>query len=340
MPDNHAPLSLDKIPQKIQFRQEGNRIVIGKVDAPALCLACPDVPCMQYRPEENEYEPFPEFPAHPSADVCPSNAIKLPSGSTIPIIQQEACVLCGVCIERCPIGAIRLTPQGAILESGPPQQPYVVAGPEGHERTRKALEGIAREGRLLDETDEIVATIAERTAAVGGAGDIFANLMARNLLRAINHQAVMRRKGNAFLRMDLVLASARLPAVGEVELYDQAFLDTPRDILDDLAILVARHGWRLHKSAALAIPLHLPNKRSEYWALIEDIQSVTGVEIRTVSMLSMMLALWNRKEVDVTTDRHFFVTRSTESYRAGVLEIMLGRRLRLNSPSTLVESVK
>ena len=38
-------------------------------------------------------------------DVCPSESISVPEGSTKAVIDPETCTDCGECAEACPVGA-------------------------------------------------------------------------------------------------------------------------------------------------------------------------------------------------------------------------------------------
>ena len=85
----------------------------------------------------------------------------------------------------------------------------------------------------------------------------------------------------------------------------------------------------------------MPNRRSEYWRIIQDIKQVLGIRIGTVSLLSLMLHVWNRTPIHLTTQNPFYVDCDTPSYRTAILEANLGRPLMLpHTPHPLVEPAK
>lgn len=152
----------------------------------------------------------------------------------------------------------------------------------------------------------------------------------------------MRRKGDVFARMDIVLG-APWPTYGcvEAEFGDVAVLDAPRDLLDDVAVSVGRLGKDLASLVALVVTDVLPNRRSEYWRIIEDIRKVLGLRIGTVTVLALCLLVWsNRKLWELPADL-FHVDVNTPSYRTAVLELLLERNLRIGlEPRPWVEVAK
>jgi hypothetical protein len=152
----------------------------------------------------------------------------------------------------------------------------------------------------------------------------------------------MRRTGNNHLRADLVLGSEGIKqGVVEVEFGDEAILDAPRDVLDDIAVFVSRHGWKKDDIVAVIVGDVLPNRRSEFWHIIKDIRDVLGIEIATVTVLALMLLVWERRKLPGQINRLAYSDCDTRSYREGVLEPLIGRRLGLAvGASALVEVVK
>ena len=208
---------------------------------------------------------------------------------------------------------------------------------ENHEavmrKVRGTFEVLCPTGHLLYESDEIVDDMQIRLdRTTRRIGDKFPNHLARNLFLTVGVGAAMRRRGDNAVRMDLILG---LPGVvygvAEVEFGGDAVLDSPRDILDDVAVLVSRRGWNVPETTALIVSDVLPNKRSEYWDIIQDIHNVLNVKVGTVTILALMLLVWNRKLLTLTPDNIFYVDKNTDSYRARVLEPMLGRALNLGT---------
>lgn len=305
------------------------------------CLRCPDPPCMFFGHAEVVSASLPDFPADRNPAVCPAEAISRPDGGA-PSIDATACMLCGVCASRCPAGAIRMVPHAVVGDDA------LAAFPETSDAASAdaaiaALSAAPRMGELLTESDVIADDLRARLlAAWERIGDRFPDHLARNLLIAAGCGAAMRRKGDVFARMDIVLG-APWPDYGcvEAEFGDVAVLDAPRDLLDDVAVSVGRLGKNPRSLATLVVTDVLPNRRSEYWRIVQDVRNVLGIKIGTVTVLALCLLVWRgRRMSDLPLDL-FHVDIDTPSYRASVLEPLLGRKLRVGpEPRSSVEVAK
>lgn len=313
------------------------RFTNGK-EADSSCLRCYDTPCATLANRETRPSNFDRFPADRNADVCAAGAITRPDGGGAPTIDGERCMLCGVCASRCPVGAIRLIPgQGAIVEDAPNAAFIETAEFNLAEldAVRPRFVGLPSTGSLLIESDAIVVeAFSQMQHAWSRVGDRFPNMLARSLLIGAGIGASVGRKGNNHMRMDIVLSPPGVKrGVAEVEFGQDAVLDAPRDTLDALAVLVSRYGWSLDTTSAIVVSDVLPNRRSEYWHMVQDIANVLGVQIGTVTVLALMLFNWNRRTFDLSASQLFYADRDTESYRIEILEIALGRSLYLGKAS-------
>ena len=310
------------------------------------CLSCPDTPCATFSNEEVTPSNFDRFPADRNLDVCAAGAITIVEGDGAPSIDSELCILCGACTSRCPIGAIRLVPgQGAIVENAPNEAFIDVSMPEpGHIiAIRNLFEPIPQEGTQLIESDIVVKEIFTKMAiAWKRMGDRFPNMLARNLLIGAGIGASVGRKGNNHMRMDIILSPPGVEqGFAEVEFGQDAVLDAPRDTMDSLAVLISRYNWTQKSTFAIIVSDVLPNRRSEYWHIIQDISNVLGVRIGTVTIFALMLYNWNRKVFDPRGGQIFYVDRETLSYRAEVLERVMERTLYLGlSPCPQIDIAK
>ncbi len=331
-----APVFLDIIqgkPSTLKFSDGSS--------SPTTCLRCPDAPCMMFRDEEVVSSSIPEFPADRNPAVCPAGAISRTNSGT-PSIDPAACMLCGVCASRCPTGAIRMIPYAVIDDTARSVFPETDDDASA-DAALAAVSWVPRSGEFLTESDIVVDDLRSRMlAAWDQNGDRFPDLLARNLLIAAGCGAAMRRRGDVFARMDIVLGPP-WPEFGcaEAEFGDEAVLDAPRDLLDDIAVSVGRLGRNLLSLSALVITDVLPNRRSEYWRIIQDIRNVVGVKIGTVTVLALCLLVWRgRKMSDLPPDL-FHVDIDRLSYREAVLKPLLGRKLRIDlAPRPDVEVAK
>jgi hypothetical protein len=288
---------------------------------------------MMFSGEEVGSTSLPEFPADRNPAVCPSGAITRDNGGA-PSIDAAACVLCGVCASRCPVGAIQLIPHAVVDDTARPAFPET-NDEAAADAALAAASSVPRSGQFLAESDDIADELRARMlTAWRRIGDRFPDHLARNLLIAAGCGAAMRRKGDVFARMDIVIGRP-WPDFGcvEAEFGDEAVLDAPRDLLDDIAVSVGRYGRNLLSLEALVITDVLPNRRSEYWRIIKDVRNVIGVKIGTVTVLALCLLVWRGRRISELPSGIFHVDIDTPSYREAVLQPLLGRELRIGFQS-------
>lgn len=315
-------------------------------EAGASCLRCVDAPCTSFAADETVPSNFDRFPADRNPEVCAAGAISQPDGGGAPTIDGERCLLCGVCSSRCPVGAIRLVPgQGAVVDDAPNEAFVEVTQlqPDQNAANLRAFEGLPAEGATLIESDSLVDEVFGRLQrAWTRVGDRFPNMLARNLLVGAGVGASVGRKGNNHMRMDVVLSPPGVErGVAEVEFGQDAVLDAPRDTMDALAVLASRYGWDLKSTTAIVVSDVLPNRRSEYWHIVQDISNVFGIQIGTVTIFALIMFNWNRRTLEFGDDQPFYADRDTNSYRAEVLELVIGRALHLsNSPRPQIDIAK
>jgi ferredoxin len=319
----------------------GERTVIefsNGIKAFASCLRCPDTPCATLADKETVPSNFDRFPADRNRETCAAGAITIPDSGGAPSIDPDRCMLCGVCAARCPVGAIRLAPlHGAIVEDAPNEAFFEsndVTQAE-HVQVTNLFDGLNSDGELLLESDAVVADVFARLQrASARVGDRFPNLLVRNLFIGAKIGASIGRKGNNHMRMDIVLSPPGvIRGVAEVEFGQEAVLDAPRDLLDSLAVLASRYEWDLRETSAFVVTDVLPNRRSEYWHIVQDIANVFNIQVGTVTVFALMIFNWSRWSLDFTEGHLFYADRDTGSYRTEVLEMIIGRPLRLSAIS-------
>lgn len=297
----------------------------------AVCLRCPTTPCMTYADSEVISRSLPEFPADRNPAVCPADAM-VRSDTGAPVVNSSACMYCGVCALRCPVSAISMMPHAVVNDTQSDYFPET-QNPQETLDTLSALLAIPRTGPLLVESDGLVDDLMTRLNEAGmRIGDRFPDNLVRNLLIAVGVGAAMRRKGDNAARIDIVLGPP-WPEFGcvEVEFGDVAVLDAPRDLMDDVAVSIGRLAKRADAVVALVVTDLLPNRRSEYWRIVEDVKSVLEIQIGTVTVFALCLLAWHGKRLCDASLSAFYVDSSTKSYRATVLESLLGRKLRIGN---------
>ena len=300
----------------------------------ASCLRCPDTPCMMLREYETGCSSLAAFPADKTPELCAAGAMSVRLEVGVPSIDAERCIACGICANRCPVGAIYLDLRAGAKVTVASSPAFVEPSGDSHAAFKAALAKLAavdRTGVLAQESDALLdRTMDKMKLARTSTGDRFPVLHARNLLVALGQGAVMRRKGNNHMRMDLLLGPPGVAkGVAEVEFGQSAVLDAPRDLLDALAIMMSRYEWPVREVVPIIITDELPNKRSEYWEIVKDIREVIGVRIGTITTLALHLSLWNR--TTMSSFELFHIDKDSDSYRSVVLEKLLGRPLTLGA---------
>jgi Fe-S-cluster-containing hydrogenase component 2 len=236
------------------------------------------------------------FPGDGDTSVCPTGALDWPIDSGAgPTVTEERCIGCGVCVQRCPAGAIQFTARGTAKVLDADTRTLRSARGDDAGKTRASFVAAVRERRVALGTDATMLSFYTRIAAAGrGVGPRFPNLLARNLLVTVGWNTAMRRAGDTNVRLDLLAQRDDLICVAEVEFSD-AVIDAPRSVLDGLAVLRTRYGVKPEVSTGLVVASILPNQRSEYWHVMSDIETALGLRVHTITVGALVLLVWAGK---------------------------------------------
>jgi ferredoxin len=314
-------LSPGSIPCAILYRPGQSNLVKFQDGSSAVscCIGCEDRPCCYYSIKELSKSPMDEFPLDKIQQVCPSDAIISKGEMGFPTINSEECIMCGVCVSRCPTGAIFINPEVGAQVQTKSNDKFIKTDQiqnEEVEKSRLSFFNLKREGIILQESNHLVNIISMRSKLALKKNDRYPNILARNLLRTLGANAAIRRVGITSMRTDIVQKTFDdYPGVVEVEFGSLAILDVPRDILDDVAVIISRHNWSKGTFQTIVITDSLPNRRSEYWRIIADIKKVfPWLRIITISVLALMLAVW--RQITLTSDfiSLFYADENTKSY--------------------------
>lgn len=95
------------------------------------------------------------------------------------------------------------------------------------------------------------------------------------------------------MRIDVVgFSRSERPFVAEIET-GAGVLDSPRALLEDVAVLHSRYGYAVDTIDPVSIIMSFPNVRSEYYQVIRDIEIVLGLRCRTITLGALIAILWN-----------------------------------------------
>lgn len=320
-------------PQKISWYQGTHPAMIifsdGNVSQGS-CVRCTNPPCIEYSPDELTLPLFRDFPADQNNEVCATSAITWPRGSPAPTIDVSLCIKCGLCVGRCPVKAIYFDSEGAYLNDEPNRyfmDQKILADQAITDAYLKTFNSVPETGSYLVEDDEVIINFRHKFEDVAKKQSAqFPNHLARNLLIQNGIGTAMRRRGDINIRMDLVLGPPGVnQGTSEVEL-GAAILDAPRNILDNIAVLVARYKLSKGSVVPLIVSLDLPNLRSEYWQFIKDVRNILGVKINSVTIGALVLMTWNRAKLTIVTGEELYVDVDFPSLRPH-MEVILGRKL-------------
>lgn len=320
-------------PVKVEWERQGSPAQITFSDGGQTlgsCIRCHDAPCIEYNQAELELSIFKDFPADQNDNVCATSAIYWFPDTPAPVIDPDLCIICGICVSRCPARAIYIDGLSAHINDAPNEyfiERSTYGDPASSERIKLLFQDLPESGNFCLETDDLLYFFRKKV------GDIFRNQnlqfpnhLARNLLITTGISSAMRRRGDVNIRMDLVLGPPGVDqGISEVEL-GAGVLDAPRNILDNIAVLVARYELSKEKIVPLIVSLDLPNLRSEYWQFIKDVKAVLGVKINSITIGALVLIVWARCRIRITTGDELYIDIDAPSLRTKIAEI-LGREL-------------
>lgn len=267
------------------------------------CLGCGSAPCMEKDATElTLFGTLDAFPGDPSRDVCPTRAIRWDGASATAFVVED-CIGCGLCISRCPYGAISLVDGlTARVETADPDG-LAVARP-----TRGEHPQVKRSGQIGTLDAPAASNLPTTIAALD---DGRTTLLVRNLLNEVGLNARTRRRGDTNMRIDAVgFSRSQRPFVAEIET-GAGVLESPRALLEDVAVLHSRYGYAVDGIDPISIILTFPNVRSEYYQVIRDIERVLGLRCRTITLGALVTLLWNCAKLNGFDGDAFMVGEKT-----------------------------
>lgn len=266
------------------------------------CLGCLSPVCMRFASDELKLSDgrLNEFPADADDTVCPLNAIIWERGARTPSIVAERCINCGICARRCLMGAIYSNGETAVIHSG---ESEVVFLPLSHENSKAhsiqldTLSSTVHVGQFVVPSKTAIVNLYTRLGEQPTEAQ-FPNLITRNLFLVQGNQCIIRRRGDVYFRIDSIVADPPTIGVAEIE-FQKDSLESPRAILDDIAVLSSRYGIGKEEIKPFIISLEFPNIRTEYWRVLKDIKDVFGIRIHSLSLGALCLLAWSFKKVPI-----------------------------------------
>jgi len=298
---------LSELPTGIRYYHAGpaRAHFADKTDSAIACLGCVNPACMYFSEEEVCCDTVEGFPHDQSLSVCPMEAMKWNDCADSPSIDTTKCIDCGICISRCPVGAIYFDGRIKVnLDSSSKQRYYKVDAKSigAHIKQLDELERVGRKGVMISESDELMNIIYDKLSHVR---NNYHNIIGRNLLIALGCKCSMRRIGDVYTRMDAIYTS-RGGTFGAVEIeFGRDTLDASRGVLDDIAVLYTRYGVDKFTNKVLVVCLQLPNARQGYWQVVKDVKTVEHIKISTITIGALMLLVWNGRLFIPESDSYY-----------------------------------
>ena len=288
----------------IHHPQRPSTYEISGVVYNASCVGCLNPRCIRFSADELKLSDsrLDEFPVDADDTVCPMNAIVWGRGDRTPSILSDRCINCGVCARRCPFGAIYFNGYTATVHDGEAEVSFVATTQDNLEQ-HLAQNYAALKNRHIGQyaTPNIssVEAIYEKLHEMQTEAQ-FPNLIIRNLLLILGNKCIIRRRGDVYFRIDAIITDNPSVGIAEIEFHKDS-LESPRAILDDIAVLSSRYGINKEEIRPFIVSLEFPNIRTEYWRVIKDIKDVLGIRIHSLTLGALCLMAWSFNEIPIGT---------------------------------------
>lgn len=257
------------------------------------CIGCTNPKCMRFDSHEIMCQQVENFSNDQSLTVCPVDALSWNLETDTPIVNTNKCINCGVCIKRCPVGAIYFDGVVKVNQNHSEyERRHKADNTTANKQTQQieSLNNVKKAGIMIMESDALFESIYKKLMNIRS---IYHNAIVRNLLISLGCKSAMRRVGDVYTRMDAIYSSAD-DCFGAVEVeFGRDTLDASRGILDDIAVLYTRYGIEKNMNTPLVVCLQLPNARQGYWQVVKDIKTVEAININTITVGALMLLNWN-----------------------------------------------
>ena len=286
------------------------------------CINCANASCMKIPISKNI---FTSLEASQTDILCPTNSISVKENQ---IAIDHNCIKCGLCISACPIGAIFYNEDGNV-EAGKVDTNYIAR----NEKMTIDLDSIEVISEDPFESEDIIKKVINNINELTHKNSIINKLVVKSF-ESMRFPTNLTRSGDVNLRMDALSKQNGIYYPIEIELI--ASLDSPRDILDDVAVFCSRHNVLKKDIVGIIVLAEFPNKRSEYWELLSDIEKTIGLEVATIPLTALLIGMWNKRPINID---HFYLGKGKTSAREALNKI-LGKEVEISKNSNLIEASK
>ena len=258
------------------------------------CVGCVDAPCLLFTQAELARVAPIESGVSPDTAVCPTGAIRM-NESRVPVVDEAMCIGCGLCVVRCPFGAISVSPDDGIACVQAPHEPDFVYSNE-------------IDLRLTRTRNQSIPSVLPVTSIQDASGDISRQfmrflevsqlladsqrsmrLLARNSFLISDLPARLRNAGDTNAWIDMISSVGDRVLVVEIE-PGQDTLDAVRRVLSGAAIAISRHNLDAKSVVGAVVFPRFPNSRVDFYRVLRDVRNRVGLTIVPVPVSMMQLS--------------------------------------------------
>lgn len=257
------------------------------------CASCSSQPCIKYTTSDIEPAAFASFEKNPSNRVCPTSAIRI-DAEGVAVIDSNLCIRCGLCIHRCPFAAI----QFSILEDScsiSSASEYMTESTISAQNNQiKKLKSLPKHIKFNKITQTFCSDYQHRLRSREKKVSDLSEITVRNSFINLGCPCATKPAGNNHIRTEFFAQIENKVIIGESEITNTDTLSVCRRILDDLSVLISRNGFKYDDIIPVAVINGLPNRRTDFYEVITDINNVLGIQISTITYyLLFILNLFN-----------------------------------------------
>lgn len=286
------------------------------------CLRCTDSPCSRLGREEQNVPSIPDQASVlASPEVCPVKAIVV-SESGEPKIDQAKCVGCGLCVARCPTGALTLT--------GDPEKPTALQTLSEFKRVGEA-EGFAFRNALKASYRLSRPSVPDMARQVmrfrmglrqtemdwGLSVNSVTRVLVRNAFISMGAKVALRNQGANSLLTELIVEEGERLYLVEISTTDDT-LDAFRRVLSASARAIGRSAKSVEQVTGMLIVPSLPNRRVDLYRLVEDAERYLGIRFLVVPIAAISFAILQEAKGVEKTFSNFRVGEGNESVEEAV----------------------
>lgn len=286
------------------------------------CIACKTKSCISYNTPEMNTPSFLAFPHNTSNRVCPIDAISVLPEYGFAAIDYDTCIGCGLCIHRCPVAAIQFDMNEGKCSINIDEGILVKCSTSEQDSFLQEINDIdIRIDYTKIPVEASDSYLSKIHSTAKGRSDV-ADIILRNYFINQGIPCNINAKGNNHMRTKFFAEDGELVLFGESNDENGDTLSLPRRIMDDYAVLTARHGFSPDNIVSLAIINGLPNKRTDYYEVINDVKNILGFQIHTITYhILFILNLFNKK-LSIRDFTRFVANKDSQDLLPGMKELI------------------